>query len=145
MAQPLFSCCRSCSYATCAGKCLCSLSGQAIELHAEKLYCPDPEKPRFGSGEFPEGWINTPLARPSPIIVPLAIPRDQWPLLARALAKLARPDDLGLGDTVARLASAVGGDTLADWYERIVGKPCGCGDRRVALNQRYPFTPTAPL
>lgn len=66
--------------------------------------------------------------------------RSKWPKLARAVAWLRRPEDIGVGDTVARLAAVAGGDTLADWYQRIVGADCGCRNRQAGLNHRYPYT-----
>ena len=63
-------------------------------------------------------------------------PHDQskWPLLARSAAKLAKPDEIGVGDTVQRLAAFVGGEQ----FKALVPN-CGCSDRRQWLNQRFPY------
>lgn len=66
-------------------------------------------------------------------------PRDKWPIVVRAVARLRVDADKGLGDTIARIADKVGGNTLADWYERITGENCGCADRHSKLNAKYPY------
>lgn len=53
---------------------------------------------------------------------------------------LNRVPDEGLGDSVARLASAIGADRLAALYERVSGHSCGCGWRRKFLNRLFPYT-----
>lgn len=65
--------------------------------------------------------------------------RARWPKVARSVAWLRAGGDRGIGDTVARLVAGVGGDTLAEWYERITGGSCGCDDRQAGLNSRYPY------
>jgi hypothetical protein len=63
----------------------------------------------------------------------------RWPLVARAVYRLRRPGEAGIGDTVERLIRGVKGDTLAAWYERITGAECGCEDKRGRLNERFPY------
>jgi hypothetical protein len=55
------------------------------------------------------------------------------------MAKAARPEDAGIGDTLARLAGNVGGEAFKRWYRRITGADCGCGDRQNKLNAMYPY------
>lgn len=45
----------------------------------------------------------------------------------------------GLGDTVARLAHAVGADKLAEVYTRVTGRDCGCQQRQETLNRIFPY------
>jgi hypothetical protein len=45
----------------------------------------------------------------------------------------------GLGDAVADLAHITGFDKVAQAYERISGKSCGCDQRRQLLNQLVPL------
>jgi hypothetical protein len=45
----------------------------------------------------------------------------------------------GLGDTVAKLATAVRADRVAKWFEIITRRPCGCEKRREALNRLLPY------
>ena len=40
----------------------------------------------------------------------------------------------GLGDTVADLTHLVGVDRIAEAYEQVTGKPCGCAERQEKLN-----------
>lgn len=44
----------------------------------------------------------------------------------------------GLGDRVAAVASFTGLATVAKTVERVTGKPCGCAQRRAALNAAMP-------
>lgn len=47
-----------------------------------------------------------------------------------------RPDvPAGLGDEIEALIRSVGLDRLAELYERVTGRPCGCGGRRAMLNR----------
>jgi hypothetical protein len=46
----------------------------------------------------------------------------------------------GLGDTVADLAHLTGMDKLANTYEQVSGKSCGCKDRQEKLNLLFPYT-----
>ena len=40
----------------------------------------------------------------------------------------------GLGDKVATVLEALGGNTIANMVERITKKPCNCGARKQRLN-----------
>jgi hypothetical protein len=46
----------------------------------------------------------------------------------------------GMGDVVAKVAEATGVATVARVVEKATGKPCGCAERRAALNKALPFT-----
>jgi hypothetical protein len=45
-----------------------------------------------------------------------------------------------MGDVVAKVAEATGVATVARVVEKATGKPCGCAERRAALNKALPFT-----
>ena len=45
----------------------------------------------------------------------------------------------GLGDTVQKIATAVGADKVAKAYEKATGKDCGCSKRKDALNNAFPY------
>jgi hypothetical protein len=62
-----------------------------------------------------------------------------WPFWARALARLKTDGEAGIGDTVARLLSLVGGAAFKRWHYRRFGHPCGCHRRQAALNRCYPY------
>lgn len=47
----------------------------------------------------------------------------------------------GLGDTVAKIATAIGADKLAAQYTAATGKDCGCKGRQDALNRLVPYAP----
>lgn len=68
---------------------------------------------------------------------PAPLPRSDWPLLARVIARLAGPNDKGIGDTITRNLGAPG-----KWYEaamKSLAGGCGCAQRRAWLNARYPY------
>ena len=45
----------------------------------------------------------------------------------------------GLGDTIEKIAHAVGADKVAQVIEKITKKPCGCNKRKDALNNAFPY------
>jgi hypothetical protein len=45
----------------------------------------------------------------------------------------------GLGDAIADLAHITGLDKVAQFYERVTGKSCGCDQRRETLNNLVPL------
>lgn len=65
--------------------------------------------------------------------------KKPWPLLARPLKLMAKPEDRGLGDIVARTVGPVGGDAFKAWFVEAFGRDCGCGDRQVWLNIHFPL------
>lgn len=77
---------------------------------------------------------NTPAARSA-----APVPLGKWPLWAKTLAKLAQPDDAGIGDTVARVVGPFGGDAFKRWHRVILGYSCGCENRQREWNARYPL------
>jgi hypothetical protein len=50
----------------------------------------------------------------------------------------------GLGDAVAAVTEATGIAAAVKAVSKALGKDCGCGKRRQALNERFPFGPPAP-
>ena len=84
----------------CRGPCPCPVDRRDISAHAQAGYCPERQ---FGDGAEPVGWADVP--------------------------EVADARSRGLGDTVARLAAAVGIE------------PCGgCEKRRAKLNELFPYT-----
>lgn len=65
-----------------------------------------------------------------------AVPRDKWPIGVKLIAEARKPEDKGVGDTVHRLIPKA--DELIAWMKRL-GIDCRCPDRRVSLNQRFPY------
>lgn len=65
--------------------------------------------------------------------------RATWPRFAHWLAKAAKPEDAGLGDTAQRLAAKMGGEALKTIYRKVTGTECGCGDRQAKLNAAFPY------
>lgn len=61
-----------------------------------------------------------------------------WPAWADAVARWKSAEDIGVGDTFHRLATAVGADAVArlvKWF----GIDCGCDGRRELWNQMYRY------
>ena len=48
------------------------------------------------------------------------------------------PSAKGLGDVVAAVAEVTGVAAVARTVERVTGRPCGCAERRRALNEAFP-------
>ncbi len=68
-----------------------------------------------------------------------SIQRDQWPLWAKALAIIAKPEDKGIGDVVARTIGAENSEAFKKWYKETTGKDCGCTGRQRRWNIEYPL------
>jgi hypothetical protein len=49
----------------------------------------------------------------------------------------------GVGDIVHKVAKATGIAKAAKAVEQVTGKPCGCAERRAALNAAVPFSDEA--
>jgi len=45
----------------------------------------------------------------------------------------------GMGDLIADITKVTGVDRLAQTYEEITGKSCGCKDRQERLNEIFPI------
>ena len=45
----------------------------------------------------------------------------------------------GLGDTVEKITTVMGIKTVVDKVSQVSGKPCGCKERRDALNRAFPY------
>ena len=45
----------------------------------------------------------------------------------------------GLGDSVAKVANAIGADKIAAAWSNTTGKDCGCKKRQEALNKMFPY------
>jgi hypothetical protein len=59
------------------------------------------------------------------------------PLWVRLLQRLSKPEDIGLGATIKRIAAKVGGERFKAWSTKI-GLPCGCTEREAEWNRLYP-------
>ncbi len=74
--------------------------------------------------------------RPTPI---QPIPRKDWPLWAKALAIIAKPEDKGIGDVVARKIGSENSEAFKKYYKATTGKDCGCTGRQRRWNIEYPL------
>ena len=81
-----------------------------------------------------------PKKQQSPSPKPKPIPRDQWPRWAKLIARFSKPRDIGVGDTVQRIAEKFGGELFKKWSKSL-GVPCGCTERRNTFNTKYPYKP----
>jgi hypothetical protein len=90
---------------------------------------------------FPDGKVP-PMAiiygnQPRAMVTPIA--RSEWPLWAKALLLVAKPEDKGLGDIIARIVGPIGGDAYKAWFQKIFNRTCGCSERQETLNSKYPL------
>lgn len=93
--------------------------------------------------------MGAPLISPihAPVLVPgtppasnqTPIPFDQWPLWARVMAYSKRPEDTGLGDTVAHWIGDTRSEAFKSWFEKKFGTSCGCTERQRWINRRFPY------
>ncbi len=67
------------------------------------------------------------------------IPRKDWPLWAKALAMISKPEDKGIGDVVTRTVGAENSEAFKKWFKATTGKDCGCTGRQKLWNQQYPL------
>ncbi len=67
------------------------------------------------------------------------IPRDAWPVWAKGFAWLARSQDKGIGDVVARVIGDENSDKFKAWHRMTFGKPCNCTARQATWNAMYPL------
>jgi hypothetical protein len=72
------------------------------------------------------------------------ISRQKVVTLADRIAKLRKPGEKGLGDTVARIFSTFGGNKFK-WISKQLGINCGCDDRQADLNAWFPYPDEAEL
>ncbi|MDE2098242.1 MAG: hypothetical protein KGL39_13385 [Patescibacteria group bacterium] len=93
---------------------------------------------RCPPGTQPEPWKAAPVKR-QPAAPTKPLPRESWPLWVKALALVAKPEDKGIGDVLARIISLVGGKAYNAFYLKTFGQPCGCIKRQNALNGQYPL------
>lgn len=56
----------------------------------------------------------------------------------RFIKLIRKPEDKGVGDTVARIAAKFGGDRFKAFSKRI-GIPCGCTQRQAEWNRLWPY------
>jgi len=68
---------------------------------------------------------------------PVEVPRENWPAAVNALAMLAKPQDRGIGDVIARNLGFVGEAFKA--AAKRLGVDCGCDARRDRFNVMYPL------
>lgn len=87
----------------------------------------------------PEGWI--PEGSKTTLDNILPIPRDQWPKIAKIISKFRHKDDIGLGSTIERrIIGKKKSELFKKYYKKLVGSDCGCTDRTIILNIKYPYT-----
>ena len=67
------------------------------------------------------------------------IPSKQWPTWAKALKLIARPEDKGIGDVVARTIGAENSEAFKAFYHRVTGRLCNCKGRQERWNRLYPL------
>lgn len=97
--------------------------GQSIVDHGKSGYCP-------------LGKFDKPLESPPPN--PLKpISREQWPAWVNLLAARAVPEDVGIGDVVARLIGEKTGLLFKAAFKALTGMDCGCSGRQASWNILY--------
>lgn len=70
-------------------------------------------------------------------LFPGPLPFSEWPSAAKLLSLSKQPGEVGLGDTIERLAGKTGAAFKAT--AKALGIDCGCAKRRDSLNAFYPY------
>lgn len=78
-----------------------------------------------------------PKAKREPVVLN-PIPRDQWPVWATIAATRKHEGDVGVGDTIQKVAAKFGGEQFKAWAAEL-GIPCGCSTRQKRFNALYPY------
>ncbi len=88
--------------------------------------------------ELPPGWDGglIPSIEPKPIE---PVPRKDWPLWAKGLGMLSKPEDKGVGDVVARMIGDENSEAFKAWHLATFGKACNCTARRDRWNRQFPL------
>ncbi len=85
-------------------------------------------------GDFFSRLSNLPKAG-----IPDAGLPSEWPIWAKALKQLAKPEDKGIGDVVARMIGDEKSEAFKSWHLATFGKPCNCNGRQARWNLLYPL------
>ncbi len=67
------------------------------------------------------------------------IPREDWPLWAKGLAMMSKPEDKGIGDVARRMIGEENSEAFKKWFRATTGKDCGCTGRQKLWNAQYPL------
>ncbi len=68
------------------------------------------------------------------------IPYHNWPLWAKTLVLLAKPEDKGIGDVVLRTIGETNSYKFKAWHKLTFGKDCNCAARQARWNAQYPLS-----
>jgi hypothetical protein len=105
------------------------LTGRSITLAGEIcIHCTSSHKPRQRN-EVIDSVVSL-FDEPKP--------KEPWPLFIVGISRQRIPSDTGVGDTVERILSRMGGDQFK-WVMARLGVDCGCGSRQEWLNRVYPY------
>lgn len=66
-----------------------------------------------------------------------AMPHEYWPLWAKSLALLAKPEDKGVGDVTRRLIGDERSEKFKAWFKMTFKRDCGCAGRQAQWNRLY--------
>lgn len=66
-------------------------------------------------------------------------PSSEWPIWARALRQLSKPEDKGIGDVVLRIIGNENSEAFKTWHLKIFNRPCNCDGRLAQWNALYPL------
>jgi hypothetical protein len=63
----------------------------------------------------------------------------EWPIFLKPFLLMAKPEDRGLGDILARAIGPMGGDAFKKWHREFTGHDCKCELRQEGLNLQFPL------
>lgn len=131
--------CMTCSDRSieCNGDCICNISNNGIMQHCVIGICP---ADKYNKANLEETEIESKKQRDSIINEYRPLLYYEWPRIAKWISKAGKRSDIGLGDTVERIAGAVGGELYKKYYKKLMKEDCGCEGRKAILNTRFPYT-----
>jgi hypothetical protein len=83
--------------------------------------------------------VSAPVQLPEAAVPVEPLDPVLWPKWAKVVALLSRAEDLGVGDTVARVIGKPASAAFKAWYFGIFNKTCGCERRQAQWNTQFPY------
>ncbi len=111
---------------------MCGQSKDGVCFVTKEADCPTPATSVLPDVIAPVDILTEPKVQP--------VRSLEWPTLVKRIANRKVSSDRGVGDTLERLFSYVGGRQFKRVME-MLSVECGCGDRQTWLNNAYPYPP----
>lgn len=71
-------------------------------------------------------------------LLPGEVQAELLPTWVKIVFRLRKDGELGVGDTIRRIAAKFGGEQFKH-FSAMIGIPCGCAKRQAKWNTRWPY------